>query len=268
MVKNMGIKSIRLISNNICYGPEPHKTDEVEQHLTVSGNGQVWFSARNYEQYCEGKGFCRKKHVDIGRWKAQFLIYQFDRIEVPTMVTDCGDYTLSIRYEDGSTKTIQGPLISEAVVIYYGKKVSLTKLLRRYIPVYSLWGFDNNMEPDYEGKKEIFKFAKKWRKKFLFGDVSIHEFEQQFGEECIALGFQMDTANEFNKVYPNCFSISQGNLDKIVSSINDLELLGSAVFSQWRYLTHWAYMYELNQSTCHWFEMALTQIAELTRKKG
>ena len=43
------IRSIRIESNNICYGPRPGADDEVEQYLTISSTGRVWFSARNYQ---------------------------------------------------------------------------------------------------------------------------------------------------------------------------------------------------------------------------
>lgn len=37
------IRSIRIKSNNICYGPEPGADDEVEQYLSISSTGRVWF---------------------------------------------------------------------------------------------------------------------------------------------------------------------------------------------------------------------------------
>lgn len=46
----MRIQKIRIISNNICYGPEPSQKDEVEQHLTISANGRVVLSRYNYGQ--------------------------------------------------------------------------------------------------------------------------------------------------------------------------------------------------------------------------
>ncbi len=46
----MRIQKIRIISNNICYGPEPTQKDEVEQHLTISANGRVVLSRYNYGQ--------------------------------------------------------------------------------------------------------------------------------------------------------------------------------------------------------------------------
>lgn len=40
----MQIQKVRIISNNICYGPKPLPEDEVEQHLTISASGRVWFT--------------------------------------------------------------------------------------------------------------------------------------------------------------------------------------------------------------------------------
>ena len=96
----MGNSSFRLISNNMCYGPEPALSDEVEQYLTVSSSGRVWFSARNYLQYNEERGFCRKKQINIGAWKAGFLNHLVSRFEERPMATDCGSYYLQIRFED------------------------------------------------------------------------------------------------------------------------------------------------------------------------
>ena len=37
------IKKIKIKSNNICYGPAPEPEDEIEQILTISNTGKVWF---------------------------------------------------------------------------------------------------------------------------------------------------------------------------------------------------------------------------------
>ena len=44
-------KRIQLISNDICFGPCPKPDDEVEQHLTITDDGRVFFSS-----YCYGEG--------------------------------------------------------------------------------------------------------------------------------------------------------------------------------------------------------------------
>ncbi len=60
-------KTIHIVSNNICYGPSPDPTDEIEQHLTISTEGQVKFSSFNFgygmEKYEKG----RSKEFNIGK---------------------------------------------------------------------------------------------------------------------------------------------------------------------------------------------------------
>ena len=193
----MGNSSFRLISNNICYGPEPTFSDEVEQYLTVSSSGRVWFSARNYRQYREERGFSRKKQINIGSWKASFLNYLVSRFEERPMVTDCGSFGLEIRFEDGTIRKVSGPLIGDDLIPLSGNvNTSLTKLLRRYITIYGLWGFDGSLSPDYEGKKAIHLFARKWIHIIESINLSFNEFEDSFGEECAALGFQMDCGQQ------------------------------------------------------------------------
>lgn len=38
------IRSMKLISNHICFGPPPEPEDEVEQHLSLLVDGRVFFS--------------------------------------------------------------------------------------------------------------------------------------------------------------------------------------------------------------------------------
>lgn len=251
----------------MCYGLMPDKSDEVEQHLTVESSGRVWFSARSYEQYSAGKGFCRRKQLNIGEWKAQFLIRIIRNVYVDYDVTDCGSWKLTVREAENS-RTSYGPLIGNEIGTTYGDThVPVTKLIRRYIPINGLWGFDSKLFPDYEGKKAIYLFTEKWIKILSSDHPQELNFESQFGDECAELGFQMDGGTEFNKQYPMCFDIHDHNLHEHINEIQDIDLIGSALFSQWRYLTHWAGMYTLDQDTCDWCLIALKRLKELTRKR-
>ena len=262
----MGTTSFKLISNNIHYGPMPDKFDEVEQHLTVSSSGRVWFSARNYGQYVAGKGFSRRKQLNIGKWKAQFLINIIQKVHADFEVTDCGSWELIVR-EDDNRSTTSGPLIGNEIGTTYGNTpVPVTKIIRRYIPVYGLWGFDSNMSPDYEGKKGIYLFSEKWIKILSSDYPDMHAFEITLGDECTELGFQMDCGEEFSKLYPGCFEVHKQNLEHVINTIMDVDLLGSAIFSQWRYLTHWAWTYTLDKDICNWFLVVLMRMKELTKK--
>ena len=49
------LKKVRIVSNNICNGPMPEPDEEVEQHLTIDDEGNVWLSGYHFgntgEQY-------------------------------------------------------------------------------------------------------------------------------------------------------------------------------------------------------------------------
>lgn len=264
-----GIKSIRLISNNMSVFGHNSPTDEVEQHLTVSSSGRVWFSARNYEQYCRGKGFCRRKQLNIGPWKAAFLLRLFGQIHNAVEVTDSGTYELTVRYESGEMKTGSGSLVGGVIGFSHGKvPVDITRLLRRYIPVHALWGFDSRLSPDYEGKKEIFLFARKWEKAFLSQKPSEEEFEGEFGNSCISLGFQMDGGAEFRRLYNDCLNVESNNIEQVIDTIQDIDLLGSAALCQWRLFTHWDPYMELDENVCKWYSLVMGQIRFLTERKA
>lgn len=265
------VKSIRIISNNICYGPEPDANDEVEQYLTISSTGRVWFSARDYQQFCDGKNYCRKKQVSIGKWKAEFLFRLILNMQLnPVFVTDVGSYRIEICYTNGRKDEIHGDLISGVFSHAYGNEddVDLTRLLRRYIPVYGLWAFDASTSPDYEGKKAIFLFAESWEKFFKNPDSQI-KFEEEFGRDCQRLGFQMDSGEKFVSECKKlgCKTPYGENLQEAVEKIDDIEVIGSGAFSYWRELTHWSYMYHLGPEECGIFLCLLRRLKELTCKK-
>lgn len=267
---NRTIKSVKITSNNICYGPEPGVDDEVEQYFTISSTGRVLFSARNYQQYCDGKNYCRKKQVSIDKWKAEYLLRLINNIsEDMPFVTDVGSYDLEIRYANDKTRRISGSFIGNVYSHVYGEEdnVDVTRLIRRYIPVYGLWAFDGSTAPDYEGKKAIYLFAESWEKYFHNPDSS-KDFEDGFGRECELLGFQMDCGEKyvFECKERECKTPYGEGLKEAVASRDDIEIIGSGAFSYWRGLTHWDYMYHLGQEECSIFLCLLQQLKELTHK--
>lgn len=121
---------------------------------------------------------------------------------------------------------------------------------------------------------KINAFASKWLNKFR-GEKSPYfwrEFEN-LGNEYEALGFIMDCGNSFNAKYSreiqelkeqgiNIYSNSDC-LKKIIDSVDDVEVLGAVIFSQWRYWTHW-HMGSLADTDIEWFIVALDRLAKIT----
>ncbi|WP_092564133.1 hypothetical protein [Anaeromicropila populeti] len=72
----MQIRKVRIVSNNICYGPEPLPEDEVEQRLTISVSGRVWFTGYKYANGFSKFEICRRQHFSIGRPKEENQLHK------------------------------------------------------------------------------------------------------------------------------------------------------------------------------------------------
>lgn len=80
--------------------------------------------------------------------------------------------------------------------------------------------------------------------------------------DMFALGWHMDCGEAFAEAYP-CSGTAEG-LRGDIASIGDVGLLGSGVFSRWRYVTHWKYDGTPDEDDLEWFRLALGRLRELT----
>lgn len=116
---------------------------------------------------------------------------------------------------------------------------------------------------------QIHVFAVKWCDKFR--DQTIHYIElvdHYMADDCEALGFVMDCGNAFAKRYGDAVS-NVTALDKIIDEVKDISLLGSAIYSRWRYFNHWAYSAEeiLEPQNRTWFILAIGPFGDTNRRK-
>lgn len=88
-------------------------------------------------------------------------------------------------------------------------------------------------EPD-----KINYFARKWKWKYF--DRYLDIGERIFADECFSLGFGMDSGKWLTETFPDNDVQSSAGLKEIVNLIDDTFFLGTAIFSYWRYQTHWA----------------------------
>jgi len=111
--------------------------------------------------------------------------------------------------------------------------------------------------------KEIYDFSIKWLDKFHDRNIDYKELVgASLGEDCAALGFKIDFGSDFLKKYGKFEKLS-----KVIEGVKDISLLGSAIYSQWRYFNHWA-LYPKSILEAHniaWFILALGHLAILSR---
>ena len=83
-----------------------------------------------------------------------------------------------------------------------------------------------------------------------------------FPNECWSLGFEMDCGESFIAAYGEKAWRNEKELALVVNKINDMKVLGSALFSQWRYFNHWSYGHATEDDK-KWFLTILRRMQEL-----
>jgi len=114
------------------------------------------------------------------------------------------------------------------------------------------------------GNGKIHRFAQKWSD--LYGSLQTSDYrlaDSSFADECWQMGFEMDCGESFSKKYPKAFE-SYDELNKIINDITDVYELGTAIFSHWRYITHWSYTLSFTPEDRLWFLRAFDRLVELT----
>lgn len=117
--------------------------------------------------------------------------------------------------------------------------------------------------------KQIHDFAVKWHDKFLDQNINYIELVDHFmADDCDALGFEMDCGHSFSEKYGQAVS-NHEELGKIIDEITDIPLLGSAIYSRWRYFNHWAYdgAEILEPQNRAWFVLVLDRMAFLSKQQ-
>lgn len=137
------LKKIRLISNNICYGPCPDADEEVEQHLTILSDGRVWFSRYKYGLGDGKYELAEKKQLNIGKDIAvdilTFTKKYFDEKGIVIKCTDVGIWELFLTDENDANYTIDGSVIPDE----YTSEIS--NYIRERLPFDNMFLFDGNM---------------------------------------------------------------------------------------------------------------------------
>lgn len=89
--------------------------------------------------------------------------------------------------------------------------------------------------------KEINEFAINWGTKFLDQNINYKELVDCYlADDCDALGFEMDCGRAFSEKYG--FAVNNyEDLKNIIDDVTEISLLGSAIYTRWRYFNHWAY---------------------------
>lgn len=116
-------------------------------------------------------------------------------------------------------------------------------------------------------REEIHDFAVRYHNLYANPQTKECEVEEGFADQCFAFGFEMDFGQKFIEAFSEDAFYENKELEKVIDDIDDMMLLGSAVFSHWRYVTHWAYnSFLLDDEHRPWFITAFGRLAVITEK--
>lgn len=119
-------------------------------------------------------------------------------------------------------------------------------------------------------REAVHQFAEDFLKLY-FTDYPIEPpfpMHEEMGARCEALGFAMDCGQSFMKTYSRKAFFEFRSFARCVNTIYDIGLLGSAIFSKWRYVTRWQMPPVDGYSEEPWFHLAFLRLSALTAKTG
>ena len=129
---------------------------------------------------------------------------------------------------------------------------------------------DANRKPSIT---EVLHFAEKYidffRDEFGHTKESYYSFfdSDKFPEECRALGFEMDSGHSFIEAYGGEAWNGIEGLRKNFENMNDINIIGAGLFSQWRYYNHWAYPSDADNDIKDWFLILLRRLRVVCEKE-
>ena len=143
-----GVDKIRIVSNNVSYGPCPKLNDEVEQHLTITSCGQVCFSVYSYGDGVEPYKLSRMNNYSISHNDAERILSAigdyFSKNYELLLVTDIGCWDMIITNTDGIEYAFNGSLCCD----FDMNGIDLSDLIRDTLGMQDLFLFDGNNKPD------------------------------------------------------------------------------------------------------------------------
>ncbi len=147
IVRKKWLQKAQIISDLMCYGPCPEPEDAIEQRLTISANGRVWFTEYLFGEIDSKKRpIGRQERITIGKAKAAAILSLLaDYCETQPLLyrcTDIGDWYLTATAVDGTVKKLSCSLCGGIVV----GDVDLTDYIREQVPINDLAVFGGGKE--------------------------------------------------------------------------------------------------------------------------
>ena len=114
------LRKIRIVSNNLGYGPCPEPDEEIEQRLTITSAGKVWLSRYCYGDFNGDQKLLNKTTFSISEDAAAVIMSamtEYFSIDYDiSFATDVGSWDLELTNEDGKIFRMTGSLFKDLIV--------------------------------------------------------------------------------------------------------------------------------------------------------
>ncbi len=220
---------VRIVSNNICYGPVPEPDDEIEQHITINSEGRVWFSAYNF-----GAGFGKHKKVRNRNYKIEkntatstldSIASYFRNEYTEIFATDIGEWLLEITSTEGVVYKFRGSLMADFEV----NGVDLSDMVREALDMDDLYVFDGNNKPDRVDRITVdYHRVTKMKPKFPVSDTV--EYVTWDYTERLVIDRKSETLEHIQNIGSGCVVSRryyvQGGVENLLDEIDAYNLFG------------------------------------------
>ncbi len=120
----------------------------------------------------------------------------------------------------------------------------------------------NKMKQDID---RIHAFAEFWLREYQELPPLEKNLFGRFPDICRSLNFEMDCGKSLCDTFSSTFLLSNTeDFECIVGKIDDIQLLGNAIFSKFRGATYWTQESLESKENRRWFSLAFTRLSELT----
>lgn len=225
------LKKMRIVSNNVCYGPMPESDEEVEQHITINNEGCVWFSGYNYGHGGEGYEKARSKNFEIDKTATDKLLSAiatyFGNEYIEIFATDIGNWIMELTDTEGITYKFRGSLCAE--FDYDG--TDLSDLVRDTVGMDDLYVFDGNSKPDVINKITLdYHRITKIKPKEVLGNETL-EFVTWDYTERLVIDREMETLEHIQNIGTGCrvfrkYEI-EGGIENLLDSFDAEDLFAN-----------------------------------------
>ena len=263
MRKYTDIQEIILHSDLASRGQTLFLDSEIRQKLTIRDNGEIQFERILYSGRVLETVLRTIPEETVN--EVFFSIKQFaaggDRPRIP----DMGSWSIVVTRASQDNRTLRGSVLFGS----NPREMKLSDYIRERVRIPRMFLFDgvpfHRILPDRT--RAIYEFSKKWIDIINHSPTWIYLMKTKMMDELAELYFDLDFGRSFEIVYQK--EGDRGDVARLrekIPQIHNVEILGSAIYSQVYY-----YIYHAEEPEVHfeqaevWLTAALARLFQLTR---